>query len=284
MRSLNLNALPMFDAAARHLNLQKAADEMHLTHGAVAQQVRALEARLGTKLFTRLPRGLALTEAGARYHGEIRRALAQIDNATAELKAPPSSVTLSLPPSLAAKWLVARLADFSERHPTITLQTHASEALSNFRRDGIDLAIRQGPKPQTSDLIVHPLAAEDLRAVASPAYLDGITEIPGIEGYSRHKLIEDIHHHWTRLFRDANLRAPASRLSFNQTALAIDAATNGQGIALAPRLLVTEALSQGYLRSVWPAPTRPVGFYIVHPSGPNPARDTVVNWLLSQGE
>ncbi|MBR9843439.1 MAG: LysR family transcriptional regulator [Rhodobacteraceae bacterium] len=282
MRAFNLNALPMFDAAARHLNFQKAADEMNLTHGAVAQQVRALESRLGTKLFTRLPRGLSLTEAGARYHGEIRRALALIDNATAELKVPPSTVTLSLPPSLAAKWLVARLANFSEQHPAITLQTHASEALSNFRRDGIDLAIRQGPRPQGADLVVHPLAAEDLRAVASPAYLDGITQIANIDGFSCHKLIEDIHYHWTRLFRDASLRAPASRLSFNQTALAIDAATNGQGIALAPRLLVEEALSQGYLRSVWQAPTRPMGFYIVHPSGPNPARETVVDWLLSQ--
>ncbi|HEU00956.1 MAG TPA: LysR family transcriptional regulator, partial [Aurantimonas coralicida] len=86
MRTPNLNALRMFDAAARHLNFRLAAEELNLTQGAVAQQVRRLEADLGQVLFHRKARGLALTETGESYHRPIFRALAIIDDATGKLR------------------------------------------------------------------------------------------------------------------------------------------------------------------------------------------------------
>ena len=103
MRTPSLNALRMFDAAARHLNFTLAAEELHLTQGAVAQQVRRLESELGFKLFERRARGLAFTEVGRRYHAPVRRALAIIDDATRKLRPESTRVTLSVTPSFASK-------------------------------------------------------------------------------------------------------------------------------------------------------------------------------------
>lgn len=149
MRAPKLNALRMFDAAARHGSFRTAAEELHLTQGAVAQQVRGLEADLGVALFERKARGLSPTAEGARYHDAVRRALGIIDRATQALRPADTAVRLSVPPSFASKWLVPRLAGFAAAHPDILLDTTASETLTDFRRDGIDLAVRQGlPKHQ----------------------------------------------------------------------------------------------------------------------------------------
>lgn len=278
----NLNALKMFDAAARHLNFRLAAEELNLTQGAVAQQVRNLEESLEIKLFTRLARGLSLTDTGAIYHRDIRKALDIIDTATADLHPAPSAVTLSLPPSLAAKWLVPRLAEFSSAHPDITLRTHASAERTDLRRDGIDLAIRQGPTPTGANLKTQLLAPLYLIAIASPAYLADKAAPTTLTDFATHKLIEDSHAHWQTLFKTDFLARPDNLLIFNQTALAIDAATNGQGITIAPRLLVQDALKTGLLTTVWTPPESPDAFHILHPQTRHPARDKVINWLQSQ--
>lgn len=278
----NLNALRMFDAAARHQNFRLAADELNLTQGAVAQQVRGLEKALGQPLFARLPRGLALTSSGAAYHSQIRQALDLIDRATAELQPAPSSVTLSVPPSLASKWLVPRLASFSKAYPDITLQTHASETVTDFRRDAVDVAIRQGPAPDVPQLCGFKLADVELCAVASPAYLAQAPTAKKLVDFARHNLIEDGHKHWAMLLENNALPAVNPVLSFNQTGLAIDAATNGQGVALAPRLLVRDVLEQGYLVAIWSPPDNGDGFHILHPQKRHKARDHVIDWLKRQ--
>ncbi len=278
----NLNTLKMFDAAARHLNFRLASQELNLTQGAVAQQVRQLENSINTKLFERLPRGLALTDTGHEFHAEIRRALDIIDTATARLVPASHSVTLSVPPSLAAKWLVPRLTDFAKIHPDITLQTHASADVSDFRRDGIDLAIRQGPPPSDESVVSTLLAPINLMAVASPAYI-GPTSVPKELGdLAQHQLIEDGHRRWEALFLDNQLQTPARKLSFNQTALAIDAAVNGQGVAIAPQLLIQDALDQGLLRPFWTPPAPVECFTLLHPRSRHPARTKVIKWLLDQ--
>ncbi|WP_132861166.1 LysR substrate-binding domain-containing protein [Shimia isoporae] len=276
----NLNALRMFDAAARHLNFRLASEELNLTQGAVAQQVRNLEESLRVKLFSRLARGLSLTDAGATYHVEVRKALDIIDIATADLHPAPRAVTLSLPPSLAAKWLVPRLTAFTDACPDITLRTHASAEVSDLRRDGIDLAIRQGPIPKDPGMVIRRLADLNLIAVASPAYLAPHSRPQHLPDFSAHKLIEDSHAHWRALMSANSLPNPASLLSFNQTALAIDAATNGQGITIAPKLLVQEALETGLLETVWTPPASFEAFHILHPKSRHPARDQVIDWLL----
>lgn len=282
MRKPNLNSLRMFDAAARHGNFRAAAEELNLTQGAVAQQVRKLEADIEQSLFTRLPRGLALTETGTHFHKDIRKALGLIDRATENLTPDSALVTLSVPPSVASKWLVPRLADFAIAFPHITLDMRASEALTDFRRDDVDLAIRQGLMPKGAGSTKHLLAPLDLCAVASPAYATHHAAVRGPQCFAAHKLIQDGHRHWTQLFETHDMPLPTNALSFNQTALAIDAAISGQGVALAPRLLAGDALETGQLVELWQAPNTNEAYYLLHPPQVHPARDKVIGWLLDQ--
>ena len=262
MRSINLNALKMFDVAARHENFSHAADELNLTQGAIAQQIRALEARLGKPLFNRLPRGLALTEAGRAYHSEIRKALQIIDDATHQFTEV-TSVTLSVTPSLASKWLMPNLPQLVEYLPNIDLKIHASEQKTDLSRGDADLSIRQGPRPIDSGLEVLPLADLNYIAVARPGLC---SENLTLDQLLQHNLIQDSHAHWDQLCADLDKPAPKATLRFNQTALALDAAANGQGIALTPHLLAQGALSAGILQAVWSDPRKSdQGFYILYP-------------------
>lgn len=285
MRMPNLNALRMFDAAARHLNFRMAAQELNLTQGAVAQQVRRLEADLGHKLFHRKARGLALTEIGRHYHAPIHSALSIIEDATQKLRPANTRITLSVTPSFASKWLVPRLAGFAHAHPDVDLHTVASELVSDFHSDGVDIAIRQGSPPFEPGLYTILLAPLDLRAVCSPAYAEEVGRCDRIEDFTRQKLIQDSHFFWEKLFDEAGTKAQSRMLQFNQTALAMDAAANGQGIALAPRILLDDEVSKGNLVVLWrDVRVEQRGYYIVHPAGskPNAARDAVVDWALSQ--
>ncbi len=285
MRTPNLNALRMFDAAARHLNFRLASEELNVTQGAVAQQVRRLEADLGLQLFRRKARGLALTQIGRSYHGPVRRALAIIDSATQELQPNSKEITVSVTPSFASKWLVPRLGRFTRAHPAIDVRTLASEVLADFTSDGVDIAIRQGRPPFGKGLRVELLAPLDLCAVCSPGYLREAAPSGRFEEFAAHPLIQDSHSHWDALFESAGLAAQHRMMQFNQTALAMDAAATGQGIALAPRLLLGAELAQGKLVELW-RDTRSDqnGFYVLWPDRPksNPARDVLIDWILSE--
>ena len=257
---MTLNALSMFDAAARHENFRKAAQELNLTQGAVAQQIRALEDRLGLKLFTRKPRGLALTEAGRQYHTEIAKALQIIHKATENLQHR-HSITISVTPSLASKWLMPKLSQLVEIMPDIDLKIHASEQRTDILRGEADIAIRQGPPPIHKDLEVRKLSPINYVAVATP---DKFSAAPELQTIAALPLIQDSHGHWNRLCQAFGLPVPKTVLNVNQTALAIDAAIAGQGVALAPRLLVEDALAANLLQVIWqdPRPTSD-GFHVI---------------------
>ena len=287
LRNPNLNSLRMFDAAARHLNFRLAAEELNLTQGAVAQQVRRLESELGFQLFTRKARGLALTELGRKYHKPINRALGMIHDATQKLTPENTSVTLSTTPSFASKWLVPRLPSFSDSHPNIEVRTVANEGLANFQSDGVDLAIRQGHPPFAAELHAELLSPLDLRAVCSPIYAKKATQITRLEDFTALQLIQDSHNLWDSLFEEAGLNAKSRILQFNQTTLAMDAAANGQGVALAPRILLTGEIEHGRLVDIWQdTQTDQGGYYIVYLNSQKskPARDTFLKWILDEAE
>ncbi|MBQ4823192.1 LysR family transcriptional regulator [Leisingera sp. HS039] len=268
----------MFDAAARYLNFGRAAEELHLTQGAVAQQVRRLEADLGHKLFHRHARGLTLTDTGRSYHAPVQQALALIRDATDKLAPAVQRVTLSVPPSFASKWLVPRLPEFEAAHPDIDLRVVAEESLTDFKRDGIDIAIRQGGKPQESGLNYALLSLVDLVAVAKEDASLTKEKQPELAGLATQTLIQDGHRHWDLLLRQEGLAATGRILLFNQTALAMDAAMNGQGIALVPRIF----LGTQPLRILWQAPRQgDQGFYVLWPSQKGRAK-AVVDCLLRQ--
>src|ERR1700744_2200105 len=127
-----LNALRAFEAAARHLNFRVAAEEIGVTQGAVAQQVRPREDGLDLQLFDRLPRGLELTTHGSIYFSSVQRALTIIANATEALAHRASSLTVSTTPSFASKWLIPRLATFTDAYPSIEVRVIADQQLSTF--------------------------------------------------------------------------------------------------------------------------------------------------------
>jgi len=286
----SLNKLRAFDAAARHENFRTAAEELHLTQGAVAQQVRSLEEELAQKLFSRHARGLHLTENGRAYAREIRRALEIVDNATRQIAPTSQRIVLSVPPSVAAKWLLPKLADFREINPDIDLVTQASEKISVFNADAVDLAIRIGTPP-FADLEHHFLADKRLSAVTQPALanklLSGSPHFSCAQDFSSLPLLFDSHNHWELLFRSEGLATPSPQLQFNHSSLAIDAAREGQGIALVPTILARHGIETGELVSLFEAPAlSPSNYYIVYPaghSGEHNVRLRVIDWLLKEG-
>jgi LysR family glycine cleavage system transcriptional activator len=283
-----LNALRAFEASARHLNFRLAAHELNVTQGAVAQHIRGLEASLGARLFERLPRGLALTDEGRAYMPNIRRAFELISEATQLLRPEPARLTISVTPTFAAKWLIPKLPDFVAHNPLVDLRILASESLSSFHADGVDIAVRQGQPPFGPGLIVDLLFAQQLIAVCSPALLaTGAGEIAP-EVIQHHMLLHDAHNLWPEFMEKAlGLKMPveAKRMRFNQTALAVDAAIAGQGIALASRFLVAADLAAG--RLVQPVAAEMRGthdFHVVMPRKQRHAEpaQAVRQWLLRE--
>src|SRR6266498_938678 len=169
-----LNTLPSFEAAARLLSFSKAADELHVTHGAVSRAVRHLEDQLGVQLFVRATRAIALTTIGSAFAAEVRVALDRLAAAAAATAWEQSSGVLSVSTldSFAAQWLVPRLFRFRRAHDDIDVRLSTSEKLADFISDGIDIAIRygQGHYPGVEAEL---LMQEDLSPVCSPKLLEG---------------------------------------------------------------------------------------------------------------
>ena len=274
----------MFDCAARHLNFRLAAEELNLTQGAVAQQVRRLESDLGIQLFHRKARGLALTEPGQNYYSSISQALAIIDEATSELQPKSTEVTLSVTPSFASKWLVPRLADFYRAYPELEVHVLADSEMANFQSDGVDLAVRLGQPPFGKDLHWEELVALDLCAVCSPEFAREIAPIEQLKDFTSLQLLEDSFLNiWQGLFADAGLRPRQRMIRFSHTALALDAAANGQGITLAPRILLDLDFEQGRLVELWhDTRSDQGGFYIVYPrNGISYHANLLKEWIFS---
>src|SRR3954447_5588888 len=140
-----LNALPSFEAAARHLSFSRAADELRVTHGAVSRAVRNLEDHLGVQLMIRATRSVRLTPIGASFAAEIRGVLEHLAAATSAATGQTSGiVSVSTIDSFAARWLMPRLSRFRRAHGDIDVRVATSERLVNFVSDGIDIAIRCG--------------------------------------------------------------------------------------------------------------------------------------------
>lgn len=276
-----LNALRAFEASARHLNFRLAAEELGVTQGAVAQQVRGLEARLGTALFERLPRGLRLTEAGRRFHAPLRRAFRLIEEAVDDLS-DQRQITISVTPSFASKWLVPRLNDFVTRYPDISVQVDARERLADFQSDGVDIAVRQSRSPLAQGLDFVPLFSTEFVVVGGPELASQIKEPSDL---MRHVLLSDTHGLWPLFLDRAGVEGRPRMMSFSQTSLAIDAAVSGQGFALAHAPLVSSELASGRLvQPLSEVLVDDLSFYIVTPQ--KPRQPELVNqmrdWLLSQ--
>lgn len=283
-----LKALRAFEAAGRHLNFRLAAEEIGVTQGAVAQQVRGLEAALQVKLFKRLPRGLALTEEGRRYLAPMQRAFQLIAEATEELRPRQAVLTISVTPTFASKWLVPRLGLFLDANPALDVRVVAGEGLANFQSDGVDISVRQGKPPFGPGLTWNLLFPFEVYPVCAPELRSGPDPIEKPEDLVRHVLLHDAHGLWP-LFLERACRGGSPgiqrSLQFSQTALALDAALAGRGVALASDPLVADDIAAGRLcRPLDFTIQSEIGFYIVAPRKPRQAALVAAmrDWLLMQ--
>jgi DNA-binding transcriptional LysR family regulator len=277
-----LNALRAFEVSGRRLSFRAAADELGVTQGAVAQQVRALEDHLGLPLFHRLARGLALTPQGSAYHFDITRAFDTLAEATGRLALKPGRVTISVTPTVATRILIPRLTELRDALPGVELRTIADEDLPDFDRDGVDIAIGLASPPIPPALEARLLIRQEIIAVASPRLVDGLS-LPLDEAQIR--TLPLLHHcqdHWPRFL---DTRAPLPGAQFNLTTLALDAAIAGQGVVVAGRAFVAAELADGRLVQVMERTLRvEPDYWIVRRRGspPGAASDAVWAWCVER--
>jgi LysR family transcriptional regulator, glycine cleavage system transcriptional activator len=245
-----LNALKVFEVAARCANFTRAAQELGVSQAAVSQHVKALEASLGLKLFTRDGKRLVITRAGRQYLAIVGDALDRIAVGTDRLlhRKPASILSVSTSPDFGAKWLVHRLGRFTAAYPEIDLRVSTTDRQVDLIAEHVDLAIRHGDG-HWAGLDAIALCQERLVPVCSPKLLSGGNGISQASDLLKHPLLRlDGWVTWSKWFAAAGVAAPARRGPvLNQASMLIDAAAEGQGVALARTTLAAWDLRHGRL-------------------------------------
>ena len=285
-----LHALKAFEAAGRYESFTRAAEELHVTQAAVSQQVKALEGELGVKLFNRERQRLKITGAGRDYLIVIREALDHISAGTERLTQRQESgvLTVSTSPDFAAKWLVHRLGRFATAHPGIDLRVSATMPSVDFAREDVDVAVRHG-EGHWPGLEATRLCAEQIFAICSPKLLTGRHRVRRPSDVLKWPLLrlEDQSKAWQRWFALAGVEPPA-RLPgpvLDRASMLIDAAIDGQGIALARTTLAAWDLINRRIVRPFDLAWRPAGTYwIVYPkaSASSAKIARFRDWLLAE--
>jgi LysR family glycine cleavage system transcriptional activator len=255
MSRLQLSTLPAFRTVARLANLRAAAEELHLTHSAVSQQIRQLEEQLGFQLFERRGRRIALNAAGAALLRAVEPALAQLEegvrSAAAAAAGAERHMRVTLLPSFAQRWVLPRMGRWRERHPDIGIELHASQQLLDLQREGFHAGLRQGSGEWRG------LQAE--RLLDSPQIPVGSPEVARrLEGRDvaaalAHEPLLGNSARWERWFALSGLKVRVNPVAaFNDAGLMLQAAEQNLGVALARELLVADALREGRLLRLSP--------------------------------
>ena len=250
-----LELLLAFEAAARHLSFTKAGAELFLTQSAVSRQILALEESLGSKLFERRTRALLLTEAGQRFYQVTQGVLGELDEATQKMREATAArtVTVSTTPGFASLWLIPRLNGYLQGHSGVDVRISATYDTVNLERDGVDLAIRYAPDEEMAGQ--RPLFEESILPVCSPALAaDPARPLREPADLRAHVLLhmDDARASWVEWniwlhahgLRDLQ---PAGSLQYNQYDQLVQAAVNGQGVALGRLPLLRRMLREKQL-------------------------------------
>jgi LysR family glycine cleavage system transcriptional activator len=289
-----LNALRAFEAAARHLNFSRAADELSVTPGAVSQQIQNLEDYVGASLFRRTPKGLLLTDAAQASLPALREAFDRLAEAASLLTAAVDGrrLTLTAAPSFAAKWLVPRLGRFEEAHPLVDVWLSADMDLVDFAAGEVDLAIRYGAGPypgleaiRLMHETVIPVMSADLMAanpVNEPGDLTGHVLL-----HDGSPDADDSCPDWLMWLAARGVKGVDGNRGprFNQSSLVIEAAVGGRGVALAKRTLAQDDLDAGRLVAPMAITTSvDFAYYVVHPKakGRLPQVKAFVSWIAAE--
>jgi LysR family glycine cleavage system transcriptional activator len=285
----SLNGLRAFEAAARHLSFTRAADELNVTQTAVSHLIRRLEEQLDIKLFVRRNRALELTREAQDYLPAVRTAFEDLRRATTRLRRPERDgvLTVSTTASLAAKWLVTRVAGFQDANPGIEVRISTSSHLVDFQREEVDMAVRYG-LGSWPGLRANWLMAEDIFPVCSPSLLTGDNPLRTPADLDHHTLLhasasrED----WQLWLTAAGLPASIAErrgLTFDQSFMTSQAAVEGLGVAMGRARLVEADIAAGRLVVPFDVvlPTD-AGYYIVAPEATADAPKIALfrQWLI----
>ncbi len=271
---VHLNALRAFEAAARLLSFAAAASELHVTPSAISQQIRSLEDYLEMPLFFRSKVGITLTPQARDAYPTIRDGLEQLARGFERLRFSQHDrlVTLTVPPSFAAQWLLPRIDRFRQLHPDLEIRLDASDQLADFEAQGIDIGVRYGLGGYPG-LASDKLFAERLVPVCSPKLLR-CAEQADEAWLARMTLIHDTTSEfdptfptWKQWLQARGMdNVDATRgLRINSSLLAIQAAIDGQGIALARTVIAERDVQAGRLITPLPQTQRTrCAYYVVH--------------------
>ena len=290
--------LHVFACAARHLSFTRCAEELHITPGAVSQQMRQLEERLGYRLFLRRARGVELSAEGQRLAQTVAEAYGSIEAELLRLDAGEIRGTLRLRsiPSFLAKWLTPRLPRFQQRYPEIELRLVAEDSNQALHPDDFDLAIdlNDGSYP---GMLSTPLLDEQIFPVCSPALLRGRPPLHGPTDLVHYPLLHDI-----TAWRGSSDYAEGEIYldgigaggldvrrghTFNRNHLTIEAAIAGVGVAIARRTLLNDELERGALIVPFGVPIANHKRYVLHypPGGlTQPGARAVHDWLVEEAQ
>jgi LysR family glycine cleavage system transcriptional activator len=283
-----LNAIRAFEAAARHLHLGKAADELAVTHGAISKHIANLEDHLGFALFQRAGNRLSLTERGGKLLEASNRALDQLGYAIAKLDgaAIEGELRISVPPAFATSWLIPRLADFRKRSPALQLHVFASNHADGVLDDGIDLAVRFG-KPVWKNCAIRLMADVRYFPVCSPRLLAGTASLSTLADLAHHTLLLDdpSGENWKRWLDHAGLRdvEPQGGLYFQDFNHILAAAREGLGICLGDAITTGADLASGRLVRPFEQSVEDLGaYFLIMPQLATPAARLFADWLEAE--
>jgi LysR family glycine cleavage system transcriptional activator len=307
-----LNALRVFEAAARHLSFKEAANELSITQAAVSHQIKTLEEYLGVELFRRAGRGVQLTEAARACLPKLREGFDALAAAveTIRERAAESDLMITAPPVFTARWLMPRLADFSRREPKIELHVFASSKMVDAGAlDSPSLVSGLDLRDDASGVEIHlgagnypgyradRLFGVAMTVVASPDLVDGDPPIRKPEDLERHVLLHDDAmdlvaggNAWQRWLEAAGAadRVDAARgPRFSSNILSLEAASQKLGLALALRPMVDYDIASMRLRAPFDIEVKPPSsYYLVCPEviADRPAVAAFRAWLLEQAE
>jgi len=263
-----MQALRAFEAAARAGSLTRAAEILHLTHGAIGHQIKGLEEELGVRLVERAGRGIRLTDEGERFAARVRAALADLGEAVREITEGrnPHALRITVLPSFAARWLLPRMGKFIAAHPEIDVDVRASNALVDFRREDVDLGIRHGGG-EWPGLVAEKLMDDRYFPVCSPKLARGrLPKRP--EELARFTLLRSEGEPWKPWFEAAGLdwQEPTRGPTFSDSSHTLQAAIDGQGVALARLSLLGPDLRNGALVRLFDVEWRSSkSHYLVYP-------------------
>jgi LysR family glycine cleavage system transcriptional activator len=281
----SLPALRAFEAAARAGSFSAAARELNVTHAAIAQHVRAIEAMLGTSLLNRAGKKMVLTDAGARLAGDLSEGFGQIIHGVRQIAqdAAGSPLKLTITPSFADNWLMPRLCYFWEKHPEVTLSITPDNNVADLRRDGYDMAIRYGmgnwPGVEATFL-----ASADFVIVSAPSLLKGRRANSFADLQDVPWLFEQVHQVHRKWSEENGLDLACCQLKELATLnMVLSAVRAGAGMSVVSLALVQDDIDNGRLIAISQEKREGLGYYVTTlPGVPSAKVTTFRKWLLSQ--